>query len=196
VLAIGFSRIFLGVHFFSDVAAGYAAAMMWLAICVSGCEVARRREQMRRFLSQLLTNERSKLAIEVALLSRRSFLNGGLGQARRGAYEKDPQLTPTSRLAGVELLAAPRTEIPRSASLIPHRDYFGRNHFSLRTAEAGRQTDLKSLQTVLRGKGSGEQRREARNRAVQAENANCYDNAQTTEKYKKSPLCFFGRQIT
>jgi len=78
VLAIGFSRIYLGVHFFSDVAAGYAAAMMWLAICVSGCEVARRRKRMRRFLSQLLTNERSKVAIEVALLSRRSFRNGGL----------------------------------------------------------------------------------------------------------------------
>lgn len=48
VLAIGFSRIYLGVHFFSDVVAGYAAAMMWLAICVSGCEIARRREQMGR----------------------------------------------------------------------------------------------------------------------------------------------------
>jgi undecaprenyl-diphosphatase len=46
VLAIGFSPIYLGVHFFSDVAAGYAAGMMWLAICVSGCEVARRREQI------------------------------------------------------------------------------------------------------------------------------------------------------
>jgi membrane-associated phospholipid phosphatase len=42
VLAIGFSRIYLGVHFFSDVIAGYAAATMWLAICVSGCEIARK----------------------------------------------------------------------------------------------------------------------------------------------------------
>ena len=52
-------------------AAGYATAMMWLGICVSGCEVVRRRERMRRSLSQLLTNERSKVAIEIALLSRR-----------------------------------------------------------------------------------------------------------------------------
>jgi membrane-associated phospholipid phosphatase len=47
VLAIGFSRIYLGVHFFSDVVAGYAAATMWLSICISGCEVARRRPPMR-----------------------------------------------------------------------------------------------------------------------------------------------------
>ena len=58
VLAIGFSRIYLGVHFFSDVAAGFAAALMWLAICVSGCEVARRRQQMRR----MPVNRRSSLS--------------------------------------------------------------------------------------------------------------------------------------
>ena len=58
VLAIGFSRIYLSVHFFSDVAAGFAAALMWLAICVSGCEVARRREQMRR----MSVNRRSSIS--------------------------------------------------------------------------------------------------------------------------------------
>jgi membrane-associated phospholipid phosphatase len=47
VLVIGFSRIYLGVHFLSDVVAGYAAAMMWLAICISGCETARRSEDGR-----------------------------------------------------------------------------------------------------------------------------------------------------
>ncbi|MBV8205544.1 MAG: phosphatase PAP2 family protein [Acidobacteria bacterium] len=31
VLAIGFSRIYLGVHYFSDVAGGYLAASVWLA---------------------------------------------------------------------------------------------------------------------------------------------------------------------
>jgi membrane-associated phospholipid phosphatase len=42
-IAIGFSRIYLGVHYFSDVLAGYVAAFSWLAVCVTGCEVARRR---------------------------------------------------------------------------------------------------------------------------------------------------------
>ena len=50
VLASDFSRIYLGVHFFSDVVAGYAAATMWLwlSICVSGCEVARGHPRMRQ----------------------------------------------------------------------------------------------------------------------------------------------------
>ena len=43
VLAIGFTRLFLGVHYFSDVIAGYAAGTLWLAVCISGLEVIRRR---------------------------------------------------------------------------------------------------------------------------------------------------------
>lgn len=43
VLLIGFSRIYLGVHYFSDVIAGYSAAVVWLAVCISGIEVARLR---------------------------------------------------------------------------------------------------------------------------------------------------------
>ncbi|MEO8199584.1 MAG: phosphatase PAP2 family protein [Gemmatimonadota bacterium] len=43
VLLIGFSRLYLGVHYFSDVVAGYSAAVVWLAVCVSGTEVARLR---------------------------------------------------------------------------------------------------------------------------------------------------------
>jgi undecaprenyl-diphosphatase len=45
VLAIGFTRLFLGVHYFSDVMAGYAAGTVWLAVCVSGLEVLRRAGQ-------------------------------------------------------------------------------------------------------------------------------------------------------
>jgi membrane-associated phospholipid phosphatase len=45
VLAIGFSRIYLGAHYFSDVLAGYFAASFWLAICISGNEIAKRHPQ-------------------------------------------------------------------------------------------------------------------------------------------------------
>jgi membrane protein DedA with SNARE-associated domain/membrane-associated phospholipid phosphatase len=48
ILLIGLSRIYLGVHFFSDVIGGYAAGMVWLAACVSGLEVVRRRPRSPR----------------------------------------------------------------------------------------------------------------------------------------------------
>jgi undecaprenyl-diphosphatase len=44
IVAIGASRLYLGVHYFSDVVGGYAAGVLWLAACVSGLEVARRWE--------------------------------------------------------------------------------------------------------------------------------------------------------
>ena len=42
ILAIGFSRLYLGVHYFSDVLGGYSAGALWLSACMSGLEVARR----------------------------------------------------------------------------------------------------------------------------------------------------------
>jgi undecaprenyl-diphosphatase len=42
ILAVGISRLYLGVHYFSDVVGGYAAGLLWLAACISGLEVARR----------------------------------------------------------------------------------------------------------------------------------------------------------
>ena len=42
VAAVGLSRLYLGVHYFSDVVGGYAAGVLWLAACISGLEVARR----------------------------------------------------------------------------------------------------------------------------------------------------------
>jgi membrane-associated phospholipid phosphatase len=42
VVIIGFSRIYLGVHYFSDVVAGYCAATFWLVLVATGNEVARR----------------------------------------------------------------------------------------------------------------------------------------------------------
>jgi undecaprenyl-diphosphatase len=41
-LAIGFSRLYLGVHYVSDVVAGFFAGVAWIAVCVSGTEVAYR----------------------------------------------------------------------------------------------------------------------------------------------------------
>jgi membrane protein DedA with SNARE-associated domain/membrane-associated phospholipid phosphatase len=43
ILLIGLSRIYLGVHYFSDVVGGYAAGVVWLAACVSGLEIVRRK---------------------------------------------------------------------------------------------------------------------------------------------------------
>ncbi|CAN5592556.1 hypothetical protein BH24ACT22_BH24ACT22_22140 [soil metagenome] len=42
VLLIGFSRIYLGVHYFSDVVAGFAAGGVWLSACITGMETIRR----------------------------------------------------------------------------------------------------------------------------------------------------------
>jgi membrane protein DedA with SNARE-associated domain/membrane-associated phospholipid phosphatase len=44
VLLIGFSRMYLGVHYFSDVVAGYAAGGVWLSTLVTGAETVRRRK--------------------------------------------------------------------------------------------------------------------------------------------------------
>lgn len=47
-LLVGFSRIYLAAHYFSDVAGGFAVGGAWLCACVSGIEVARRRARHRK----------------------------------------------------------------------------------------------------------------------------------------------------
>ncbi len=44
VLLIGFSRLYLGVHYVSDVLGGFAAGGVWLSTCITGMELVRRGE--------------------------------------------------------------------------------------------------------------------------------------------------------
>jgi undecaprenyl-diphosphatase len=43
VATIGYARIYLGVHYLSDVVAGYSAGLIWLAVCITGYQFAERR---------------------------------------------------------------------------------------------------------------------------------------------------------
>jgi membrane-associated phospholipid phosphatase len=45
VLLISFSRLYLGVHYFSDVVAGLAAGGVWLSTCITVMEFVRRNKQ-------------------------------------------------------------------------------------------------------------------------------------------------------
>jgi undecaprenyl-diphosphatase len=40
---IGYARLYLGVHYLSDVIAGFSAGFVWLSVCVTGYEFAERR---------------------------------------------------------------------------------------------------------------------------------------------------------
>lgn len=42
IAAIGASRLYLGVHYLSDVVGGYAAGLIWLTACVCATELGRR----------------------------------------------------------------------------------------------------------------------------------------------------------
>jgi undecaprenyl-diphosphatase len=48
VALIGLSRMYLGLHFLSDVLGAMAAGGAWLALCVAGVEIYRRKEARTR----------------------------------------------------------------------------------------------------------------------------------------------------
>lgn len=45
--SIGCSRVFLGAHYLSDVVAGFASGVAWLALCILSCEWARHHRSAR-----------------------------------------------------------------------------------------------------------------------------------------------------
>jgi membrane-associated phospholipid phosphatase len=56
VLLIGFSRVYLGVHYFSDVAAGFAAGGVWLSTCITAMECIRRGRHRTKTTSKIDTH--------------------------------------------------------------------------------------------------------------------------------------------
>lgn len=48
IILIGFSRLYLGVHYFSDVIAGLAAGGVWLSACITALETLHRRGKRKR----------------------------------------------------------------------------------------------------------------------------------------------------
>ena len=61
ILLIGISRIYLGVHYPSDVVAGFIAGSVWLVICISLLEIINLYKQKRHKLTKGLNERRNYL---------------------------------------------------------------------------------------------------------------------------------------
>jgi undecaprenyl-diphosphatase len=60
VLMIGISRIYLGVHYFSDVVAGYVAGVIWLTICINAMNIEMDRRYRHAARKAALGNDLSR----------------------------------------------------------------------------------------------------------------------------------------
>ena len=47
ILAVGLSRVLLGVHYPSDVVGGWAAGVAWMTVCIVGIGIAEQRRADR-----------------------------------------------------------------------------------------------------------------------------------------------------
>ncbi len=56
VVLIGFSRMYLGVHYLSDVLAGYAAGGVWLSTLITGAETIRRSKKKAKLTGRTSEN--------------------------------------------------------------------------------------------------------------------------------------------